>query len=74
MIEYIVEDNGIGREQSAKLKLARKGPARKSFGIRVIQSRINMINESRDNKARVELTDLEEGTRVSIKIPYESEF
>ena len=74
MIEYIVEDNGIGREQSAKLKLAMKGPARKSFGIRVIQSRINMINESRDNKARVELTDLEEGTRVSIKIPYESEF
>lgn len=74
MIEYIVEDDGIGREQSSRLKIAMKRPARKSFGIRVIQSRINMINESKNNKAQVELTDLEEGTRVSIKIPYESEF
>ena len=74
MIEYIVEDDGIGREQASKLKLALKRPARKSFGIRVIESRINIINENGQNKAGVELTDLEEGTRVSIKIPYESEF
>lgn len=74
MIEYIVEDDGIGREQSSKLKLEMKRPARRSFGIKAIQSRINMINESRQNKAQVELTDLEEGTRVSIKIPYELDF
>ncbi|MBS1525014.1 MAG: tetratricopeptide repeat protein [Bacteroidetes bacterium] len=74
MIEYSVEDNGIGREQSSRLKIDRKGPARKSFGIKVIQSRINMISDSRRSQARVELTDLDEGTRVSIKIPYESDF
>jgi len=74
MIEYIVEDDGIGREQASKLKLALKRPARKSFGIRVIESRINLITGSGQHKAGVELTDLPEGTRVSIKIPFESEF
>ncbi|HVW12716.1 MAG TPA: tetratricopeptide repeat protein [Mucilaginibacter sp.] len=74
MIEYTVDDDGIGRERSSKLKIGRKGPARKSFGLKVIQSRINMINESRRGKAKVELTDLDEGTRVSIKIPFESDF
>lgn len=74
MIEYTVEDDGIGRERSSRLKLELKRPAKRSFSIGAIQSRINMINESRQNKARVELTDLEEGTRVSIRIPYELDF
>lgn len=74
MIEYVVEDNGIGREQAAKLKLARSGAKRKSFGIKVTQSRINMINEGRRPDSKVELTDLDEGTRVSIWLPYELKF
>ncbi|MGN6638013.1 MAG: tetratricopeptide repeat-containing sensor histidine kinase, partial [Mucilaginibacter sp.] len=74
MIEYTVEDDGIGRERSSRLKLELKRPARRSFSIGAIQSRINMINESRQNKARVELTDLDQGTRVSIRIPYELDF
>jgi sensor histidine kinase YesM len=72
MIEYVVEDNGIGREQSAALKRGKSGSARRSFGIKVIQSRISIINESRQTTSKVELTDLDEGTRVSIKLPYES--
>jgi LytS/YehU family sensor histidine kinase len=74
MIEYVVEDNGIGRERSAALKSGKNGSARRSFGIKVIQSRINILNESRQNPSKVELTDLDEGTRVIIKLPYESNF
>jgi tetratricopeptide (TPR) repeat protein len=74
MIEYVVEDNGIGREQASKLKLHKKGPSRKSFGIRVTQSRINIINQDKSGNAKVELTDLDEGTRVSIRLPYEPNF
>lgn len=70
MIEYVVEDNGIGRERSAAIKNG-KVTTRKSFGIKVIESRINIINESRLNKSKVELTDLDEGTMVSIKLPWE---
>ncbi|HWD87203.1 MAG TPA: tetratricopeptide repeat protein [Mucilaginibacter sp.] len=72
IIEYVVEDNGIGRERSAALKKGKSGSARRSFGIKVIQSRINIINESRQARSKVEMTDLDEGTRVSIKLPYES--
>ncbi|HTE01929.1 MAG TPA: tetratricopeptide repeat protein [Mucilaginibacter sp.] len=74
MIEYMVEDNGIGRTGSAALKSGKNGSARKSFGIKVIQSRINIINEAKQTNAKVELTDLDEGTRVSIRLPYELKF
>jgi len=74
MIEYMVEDNGIGRERSAALKKGKNGSPRKSFGIKVIQSRINIINEAKHSDAQVELTDLDEGTRVSIRLPYELKF
>lgn len=74
MIEYTVEDNGIGREKAGILKRQRNGTARRSFGIKVIQSRINIINETRNSNAKVELTDLEEGTKVSVKLPLDLRF
>lgn len=74
MIAYTVEDNGIGRTGSAALKAEKNGAARKSFGIKVIQSRINIINEAQKTNAQVEMTDLDEGTRVSIQLPYELKF
>ena len=74
MIEYMVDDNGIGRTGSAALKVGKNGSPRKSFGIKVIQSRISIINEAKQTNAKVELTDLDEGTRVSIRLPYELKF
>jgi LytS/YehU family sensor histidine kinase len=68
-IEVAVEDNGIGRTKSAQLKINNPIP-KKSYGIKVTQDRIsifNNLNESR--KAKVEIQDLKEGTRVIIQLP-----
>ncbi|HJP64281.1 MAG TPA: histidine kinase, partial [Mucilaginibacter sp.] len=74
MVEYTVQDNGIGRLRSAELKKNRLKPGRRSFGIKVTQSRIDMINAAKKSDATVELTDLEEGTKVSIKLPLDLKF
>ncbi|MEJ7768873.1 MAG: histidine kinase [Chitinophagaceae bacterium] len=64
-----VEDNGIGRSKAALLKT--NNPIQKnSLGIKVTQDRISMFNNlNLDNKATVEIQDLNEGTRVIIKLP-----
>lgn len=74
MIEYTVQDNGVGRVRSAELKKNKIRQGRRSFGIKVIQSRINMINKTKQTNAKVELTDLDEGTKVSIKLPHDLRF
>ncbi|MFB9843644.1 tetratricopeptide repeat protein [Mucilaginibacter ginsenosidivorans] len=74
MIEYTVQDNGVGRVRSAELKKNKVKQGRRSFGIKVIQSRINIINAAKQTDAKVELTDLDEGTKVSIKLPHDLKF
>ncbi|HEY4194757.1 MAG TPA: tetratricopeptide repeat protein [Mucilaginibacter sp.] len=74
MIEYMVEDNGIGRKRSEELKKNKTALDRRSFGIKVIQSRIHILNEAKQTDAKVELTDMDEGTKVSIKLPYDLKF
>ena len=64
-----VEDNGIGRVKAAALKAS--NPIQKnSLGIKVTQDRISIFNNlSQDKKAKVEIQDLHEGTRVMISLP-----
>jgi hypothetical protein len=64
-----VEDNGIGRTKAAALKI--NNPFTKnSLGIKVTQDRISIFNNlTRDKKARIEIEDLDEGTRVMIWLP-----
>ena len=64
-----VEDNGIGRARAAELKV--NNPIRKnSLGIKVTQDRISIFNNLNQNKkAKVEIQDLDEGTRVLIWLP-----
>lgn len=64
-----VEDNGIGRAKAALLKV--NNPIHKnSLGIKVTQDRISMFNNlNQDKKAKVEIQDLHEGTRVVIMLP-----
>lgn len=73
-ITYIIEDNGIGRERSAKYKIQNK-PYHKSVGIELTRERINIFNQQqRAEGGGVVITDLydennnTEGTRVQIKI------
>ncbi len=64
-----VEDNGIGRAKAALLKA--NNPIHKiSLGIKVTQDRISIFNNLNwEKKAKVEIQDLHEGTRVVIKLP-----
>jgi two-component system, LytTR family, sensor kinase len=68
-IIVLVEDNGIGRVKSAQLRS--NNPIQKtSLGIKVTQDRISIFNNlNPDKKAKVEIQDLSEGTRVVISLP-----
>ena len=72
-IHYTIEDNGIGREKSAKYRNHNK-PGHKSIGIELSEERINMFNQQYNGTGGVEITDLYDtngqptGTRVKIKI------
>jgi two-component system LytT family sensor kinase len=70
--EYIIveiEDNGIGRTRAAEL--IKDNPIHKnSLGIKVTQDRISIFNNIiHDRKAKVEILDLQEGTKVAIWLP-----
>lgn len=72
-ITYIIEDNGIGRELSAKYKSQNK-PNHKSIGIELSRERINIFNQQQKGEGGVVITDIYDenneptGTRVCIKI------
>jgi hypothetical protein len=73
MIHYIIEDNGIGRDQS-KLYNELNKPFHKSVGMKLTQDRINIFNQSSVSSESVKITDLfdEEkkpaGTRIEFAL------
>ncbi|HEY9363767.1 MAG TPA: histidine kinase, partial [Chitinophagaceae bacterium] len=72
-IIYIIEDNGIGREQSGKYKQHNK-PFHKSLGSELTQERIDIFNLQHNAESGVVITDLYNknnepcGTQVQVKI------
>jgi hypothetical protein len=65
-----VEDNGIGREAAAAISKVKNGK-----GSKLIQERLEILQEKQGEKYRLETTDLtgdETGTRVEIFIPEEN--
>ena len=65
-----IEDNGIGREAAAAISKAKNGK-----GSKLIQERLEILQEKQGEKYRLEITDLtgnETGTRVEIFIPEEN--
>ena len=75
-LHCIVEDNGIGRERSAALKVGKNGKNhKKSMGMHITSDRLELINKLRNVDARVEIFDLKDetgqacGTRVELTIP-----
>ncbi len=69
MIHCVVEDNGVGRKQSARVFDNGHEGGKKSFGIKITKARIDILNKGRKSKAGIELSDMEEGTRVDVKLP-----
>ncbi len=63
----IIQDNGIGREKSRILNKQRSR-SHQSTAINAIEHRIDILNESTKMKLKMEIEDLNDGTRVSLII------
>ncbi len=73
MIHYIIEDNGIGREQSKVYNQLNK-PFHKSVGMKLTQDRINIFNQQAGSSETVKIIDLYDedhhpmGTRIEFAL------
>jgi tetratricopeptide (TPR) repeat protein len=65
MLYCIIEDNGYGRKQKETLKTVPK----KSFGLKITQERLDILNKINNTKAQFKIFDLEPGTRVELRLP-----
>jgi len=72
MINCIVDDNGVGRRSTVKENnfLTEK----RSMGMKITRSRIDILNKKKNTAAAVSLVDKEEGTRVEVKLPLVLQF
>lgn len=69
MLEYVVEDNGVGR-LATHTEDKRKG----SFGVKITRNRIDIINHLKNTNGSINLLDKTEGLRVEIRLPLELQF
>ena len=74
MINCIVEDDGIGRQLSTSIKTTLPGLERNSLGMKITKSRIDILNKLKNTKGAVELSDLAQGVRVEVKLPFAVNF
>ncbi len=65
--KFIIEDNGIGREQSKELNINRQNQ-HESYVIKAIQERIEIINKENKMLITLKIEDVNEGTKVIISI------
>lgn len=68
MINCIVEDNGIGRKQSALINTI-PGEEKNSLGMKITEERIGILNRLKNTNATVTMKDLEQGVRVEVLLP-----
>ena len=74
-IRYIIQDNGIGRKQSAEYNLRNK-PGHQSVGLRITEERILHFNQKPGANGAIKIIDLADdqyqpaGTRVELRIKY----
>jgi len=73
-LTFIIEDNGIGREQAARYK-TREHIEYQSKGMSLTADRIRLINTVNGGNIQVEVLDLQDqwgkacGTRVVVRFP-----
>ena len=67
MINCAVEDNGVGRNQL--MQYEQNQISKKSLGMKITRSRIDILNQPGKTKGAVELLDLAKGMRVEIRLP-----
>lgn len=74
MINCVIEDDGIGREQAARQVETSKTIQKQSLGMKITRARINILNKVKNSTADIQLFDLSHGTRVEVKLPLELSF
>ena len=74
MINCIVEDNGLGQKRASALGSEQNHSEKKSMGVKITKSRIDIINKIKKTSGSVELADLTEGMRVEVRLPLELSF
>ena len=72
MIHCIVEDNGTGRVNGANNEPL--NVVKKSLGMKITKSRIDILNKIKNSNAAVIISDLPQGTRAEVKLPLELSF
>ena len=73
-----VEDNGIGRKESALLRKNQKGEVHKSFANQIMKERIDIINYLQDAKTNFYMEAVSpnkkySGTRAILTVPFREE-
>ena len=48
--------------------------SKKSFGMKITNARIDILNKMKKSNAAITLSNLEEGTKIEIKLPEELAF
>ena len=80
MLHCSIEDNGIGREQAAKMKPPQQEGKHKSIAIKDTQERLEIIGKASVQNARMAIIDLHDaeghasGTRVELFLPLEENY
>jgi len=70
MLCCVVEDNGIGSIAASKAKESSIRPRKKkSLGMKITQSRIDLLNKQRKSNGSIKIFDLEPGVRAEIRLP-----
>ncbi len=73
MLICTVEDNGIGRGYT-KAKEEVESTEKKSLGLKITHTRIDIINRLKNTNAAITLFDLSEGTKAEVRLPLELSF
>ena len=69
---FIVKDNGIGRATAYQLQTtAPKKSPHDSKGLEITKRRIALLNKEHSIQSAISISDLNPGTMVTIKIPYQ---
>ncbi|MEL7004289.1 MAG: tetratricopeptide repeat protein, partial [Bacteroidota bacterium] len=67
MLLYVIEDDGVGRKAAQNTH----GADKKSYGIKITQNRIDILNRLKGEKGEVIMTDKSKGLRVEVRLPLE---
>ncbi len=65
MLTCSIDDDGIGRKQSSLQSSASK----KSLGMAITKSRIEIINKTKNTKGDIKIIDKTKGTRIEVSLP-----